>query len=897
MTPLPDNSTTGLSAESAAERLKNEGYNELPSARPRKIRAIAFAVITEPMLLLLIACGSIYLLLGDLHEALVLLGFVFVIIAITFFQEHKTERALEALRDLSSPRALVVRNGIQVRIAGRDVVRGDLIMLSEGDRVPADAVLLSCLNMSVDESLLTGESVPVGKAVLQPLPEKMARAGGDDMPFLFSGSLVVQGKGVARVMSVGLDTAIGHIGTALFSVKQEATRVQQETARVVRYVAIVSISFAIFLALWYGYTRGDWLNGLLVGITFAMALIPEELPVVLTLFLGIGAWRIARQRVLTRRIPAIETLGSATVLCVDKTGTLTQNRMAVAQLFSNSQLYTCEAENTNQNSPLPEQFHEVLEYAILASQRDPFDPMEVAIQQAGQSLLGQTEHLHTSWVLVSEYPLSKELLAMSRVWQSDEISPDAGAASGTIPVATQFVIATKGAPEAVADLCHLDAAQVKTLTAQVNTMAERGLRVLGVAKALFGNTGLPASGTKEAAALSAAKGQKQKNGEHDDLAHGLPTIQHDYDFEFIGLIALADPIRPGVPAAIKECQSAGIRVIMITGDYPATAHSIAAQCGLPSGGRSITGAELVSLSELQLQERISSVNIFCRVLPEQKLRLVTALKEKGEIVAMTGDGVNDAPALKAADIGVAMGKRGSDVARESAALVLLDDDFSSIVAAIKLGRRIFDNLRKTVAFIVAVHIPVMGMSLIPVMMGWPVVLMPVHILVLQLIIDPTCSLVFEAEPEEADVMQRGPRPTDASIFAAGIVMKGALQGIALLITVLAIFWGALQRGLSTEHARALAFTTMVVGNIGLIFINRSLSNNWLGALALPNPTLWWITAGALLILAASLFVPQLSVLFYFGSPAAIDTGLAAAASLCCIALLGMMKSRGYLRLE
>jgi Ca2+-transporting ATPase len=893
MTHLPDNSTTGLSAESAAERLKNEGYNELPSARPRKIWAIAFAVITEPMLLLLIACGSIYLLLGDLHEALVLLGFVFVIIAITFFQEHKTERALEALRDLSSPRALVVRDGIQVRIAGRDVVRGDLIILSEGDRVPADAVLLSCLNMSVDESLLTGESVPVAKTVLQPLPEKMGQAGGDDMPFLFSGSLVVQGKGVARVMSVGLDTAIGHIGTALFSVKQEATRVQQETARVVRYVAVVSISFAIFLALWYGYTRGDWLNGLLVGLTFAMALIPEELPVVLTLFLGIGAWRIARQRVLTRRIPAIETLGSATVLCVDKTGTLTQNRMAVAQLFSHSQLYTCEEENTKQNTPLPEQFHEVLEYAILASQRDPFDPMEVAIQQAGQSLLGQTEHLHNSWVLVSEYPLSKELLAMSRVWQSDESSTTAG----TIPVATQFVIATKGAPEAVADLCHLDAAQVKALTAQINSMAERGLRVLGVAKARFDTTSLPASVTKEAAALSAAKEQNQKNGEHNDSPYGLPTIQHDYDFEFVGLIALADPIRPGVPAAIKECQSAGIRVIMITGDYPATAHSIAVQCGLPSGGSSITGAELASLSELQLQERISSVNIFCRVLPEQKLRLVTALKNKGEIVAMTGDGVNDAPALKAADIGVAMGKRGSDVARESAALVLLDDDFSSIVAAIKLGRRIFDNLRKTVSFIVAVHIPVMGMSLIPVMMGWPVVLMPVHILVLQLIIDPTCSLVFEAEPEEADVMQRGPRPTDASIFAASVVMKGALQGIALLVTVLAIFWGALQRGLSTEHARALAFTAMVVGNIGLIFINRSLSNNLLGAVALPNPTLWWITASALLILAASLFVPQLSVLFYFGSPAAIDTGLAAAASLCCIALLGVMKSRGYLRLE
>ena len=864
---MSSDNTTGLSQQTAAERLRSDGYNELPSSKPRHVWAIAWSVLTEPMLLLLIACGAIYLLLGDIHEALVLLGFVFVIIAITFFQEYKTERALEALRDLSSPRALVVRDGVQQRIAGREVVRGDLIMLSEGDRIPADAILLSCLNMTVDESLLTGESVPVSKAIVQPAPLTMGQAGGDDLPFVFSGSIVVQGKGVAQVVAIGMHSAIGQIGKALFSVLEEPTRVQRETTRVVRYVAAISIAFAAFLALWYGITRGDWLNGLLVGITFAMALIPEELPVVLTLFLGIGAWRIAKQQVLTRRIPAIETLGAATVLCVDKTGTLTQNKMAVAQLFSAGKLADC-----NDASPgLPEEFHEVLEYAILASHREPFDPMEIAIQEAGLAKLGKTEHLHDSWGLVEEYPLSKELLAMSRVWQSADHE--------------HYVIATKGAPEAIADLCHLKPEQISDLTAQVNLMAGMGLRVLGVAKAIF--TPVNLSGHNLSADL--APNLLLNSPE------GLPEIQHDFDFELLGLIALADPLRPTVPAAIKECQSAGIRVIMITGDYPATAHSIARQCGLSSPGGIMTGADLTALSDQQLQQRLADVNIFCRVLPEQKLRLVNVLKSNKEIVAMTGDGVNDAPALKSANIGIAMGKRGSDVARESAALVLLDDDFSSIVAAVKLGRRIFDNLGKTVSFIVAVHIPVMGMSVIPVMMGWPIILMPVHILVLQLIIDPTCSLVFEAEPEEPDVMQRGPRPTDASIFDRRTLLRGATQGVALLVTVLAIFSIALQRGIATEQARALAFTAMVVGNIGLIFINRSLSRNLFKSISLPNPALWWVVGSALLILAASLFMPSISRLFYFGHPNPIHIAISAAATLLCIVLIAIVKSRGHLQ--
>ena len=849
----------GLNSRAAAERLLKDGYNELPATKPRNIVAIAWKVVSEPMLLLLIACGSIYLILGDRQEALVLLGFVMVIIGITLFQEHKTERALEALRDLSSPRALVIRDGVQSRIAGRDVVRGDILLLSEGDRVPADAVLLSCMNMTVDESLLTGESAPVSKAVSyagsdigsKSNKQTMGQADGDGQATVFSGSLVVQGKGMAEVIATGTYTQIGKIGKALFSVRQEPTRMQRETARVVKVVATAALLLAAFLAIWYGVTRNEWLGGLLVGITFAMAVIPEELPVVLTLFLGIGAWRISRLRVLTRRVPAIETLGSTTVLCVDKTGTLTQNHMAVAQIFTtenSGKHMRCDATMGS----LPEEFHAVLEYAILASHRDPFDPMEMAIQEAGLAVLGHTEHLHDSWALVSEYPLSKELLAMSRVWQSKDLA--------------HFVIASKGAPEAIGDLCHLSAQQMSELASQVNLMAEQGLRVLGVAKAIF-------------------------NAKAEPSASAMPAIQHDFDFEFLGLIGLADPIRPEVPAAIKECQGAGIRVVMVTGDYPATAINIAAQCGLFSAGGVMSGADISASDDAQLQRRIRDINIFCRVAPEQKLRLVNLLKNDGEIVAMTGDGVNDAPALKAAHIGVAMGKRGTDVARESAALVLLDDDFASIVTAIKQGRRIFDNLRKTISFIIAAHIPVIGMSLIPVMMGWPVVLMPVHILVLQLIIDPTCSLVFEAEAEERDVMQRPPRPTDASIFEFKLLNAALLQGGAILATVLGTLLIARQTGMGDDQARALAFASMVLGNIGLIFINRSLSGDVFKSIALPNPALWLVCVSALLILAASLLVPALNTVFYFARLDAMPLALTAAATMACITLLIWTKSR------
>ncbi len=827
----------GLSQAEALARLKAEGANELPVGGKRDLSGIALEVVREPMFLLLIVAGAIYLLLGDVNDALMLLGFVCVVMAITIYQEYKTERVLEALRDLTSPRALVVRDGVEQRIAGREVVRGDLLILSEGDRVPADAALVSANDFAADESLLTGESVAVRKVACADATE-LAPPGGDDLPFVYSGTLVVQGRGTARVLATGPHSEIGKIGKALQELGNEATPLQQEIGRLVRVLAVIGVLLSLLLLVVYGLTRGDWLHGLLSGITLAMSILPEEYPVVLTVFMAMGAWRISKHRVLTRRVPTVEALGSATVLCVDKTGTLTINRMAVQQIvaYKNTSVGAWSFFVNNPTTPLPEDFHELVEFAILASETDPFDPMEKAIHELGKNYLADTEHLHGDWELAHEYSLSPELLALSHVWKAHDRD--------------EYVVAAKGAPEAIADLCHFNARQLAELSEQVNALAAQGMRILGVAKAKYAGS-------------------------------DWPSIQHDFDFEFLGLVGLADPVRPTVAPALKECDAAGIRVVMITGDYPATAAAIAAQIGLAAGsGGIVSGAELGRMDDATLQERIRHSNIFARMVPEQKLRLVNALKANGEIVAMTGDGVNDAPALKAAHIGIAMGGRGTDVAREAAALVLLDDDFASIVYAVRLGRGIFDNLRKGMAYIFAVHIPIVGLSLIPLLLGWPPVFAPVHIVFLEMIINPACSIAFEAEPAEANVMQRPPRPSKEPLFGRRILLISLLQGTVLLLATLLVLGYALQQGWAEDAARALTFSTLVIGNLGLILVNRSWLHTLLHVFDDRNPALWWVTGGAFAFLILTLTLPFMRDVFHFAPVSAtqfllcVATGLA-----------------------
>ena len=560
MNTKPDMSQ-GLSETQAQEKIAKEGFNELPSSKPRNLLVIALGVVREPMFLLLVACGALYLILGDVQEGLMLLGFVFVIMGIELYQEKKTEKALDALKDLASPRALVIRDGVEKRIAGREVVTDDIIILQEGDRVPADATVMTSVNLLADESLLTGESVPVRKNEWDTHLEKV-HPGGDDLPFVYSGSLIVQGNGMAKVTATGMNTEIGSIGKALESVTAEDTKLKREMGSLIKKLAIIGISLCLLVVVVYTISRGDLLKGFLAGLTLAMAMLPEEFPVVLAVFLALGAWRMSKQSVLTRKPAAIETLGSATVLCSDKTGTLTQNKMTVAWLYNGSEFFSLAADKS-----FPGQFHEIIEYGMLSSQTNPFDPMERAILRMSELHLEGTEHIHTDWQMLKEYPLSKDLLAMSRVFKQ----------TGT----DEKTIAVKGAPEAIFDLCHLDEQRQHELAAAVEHLAEKGLRVLGVGKARV-------------------------------VSSDLPDMQHDFDFEFVGLIGLSDPIRPNVPEAVQECYRAGIRVIMITGDYPVTAMNIAREIGLHNHDACITGQELQEMSESELCERIKTCQCVCQ---------------------------------------------------------------------------------------------------------------------------------------------------------------------------------------------------------------------------------------------------------------------------------------------
>ena len=740
----------GLSIAEVAARRKKFGFNELPNKDKRNFFKLIFSLLTEPMIFLLLATVSIYFILGDRNEAFLLLASFVGIIGIELYQESKTEKSLEALKNLSSPISDVIRDGKKITIPGREVVVGDIMFLCEGSRVPADARLISAENFKVDESLLTGESEPV---------EKHIRVSDVQTNGVFSGTLVVSGHGYAEVTGIGKDTEIGQIGTSLNSIKTEKTLLQKEVNKVVKFVAILAISASLILTLIFWIDRNNLIQGLLAGLTLAIAILPEEFPVVLTIFLTLGAWRLAKNNVLARRAHAIETLGSATVLCVDKTGTLTENRMKVARIIDGEgNIY---ADNFIDAS-------EVVRYGVLASQQNPFDPMEEAFILAGKQVFGDVEKIYEKQGIIKEYPLEDTSLSIVHIWGS----------RGQVKH-----IALKGAPEAVFDLCHINKNKKNVLEASVKQLAGQGLRVIAIAKA--------------------------------KVLNDIPIDRHDFKFEFLGLVGLADPVRKEALPAVRMCREAGIRVVMITGDYPETAMNIAKQIELNRDG-SITGPEFEKLSERERIEIVKSISVFSRVTPTHKLIIVNTLQEAGEVVAMTGDGVNDAPALKSAHVGIAMGARGTDVAREAATIVLLDDNFASIVHGIRLGRRIYDNLQKAMSYIISVHIPIALLSLIPALLKWPLVLIPAHIVFLEFVIDPSCTIIFENEKESHDIMQRPPRKLSAPIFSKRMVIGSLAQGLLVAIMVVVAFRILLDMGWGEDKARGMTFLILIVANIFLI---------------------------------------------------------------------------------
>jgi P-type Ca2+ transporter type 2C len=808
---LTDDPPAGLTAAQAAQRLADEGPNALPGSEPKSFSRIALGVLVEPMFLMLLAAGAIYLAIGDTAEAIFLLVSVFAVIGIALAQERKTQRALEALRDLSAPRALVIRDGKEARVAGRDVVRGDLLVLHEGDRVAADGVLLRGL-VTTDESLLTGESATQDKL---PGNDDTAMAEpGEPGGCVFAGSVVTRGMGLVRVRGTGVHTAVGRIGQALASTEVKPSALQRASRRVVRVWAGAGLFLAVLLVVLAWQWEGQpLLNSFLQGIALAMAVLPEEIPVVLTVFLALGAWRLSRRQVLARRVEAVEALGAITVLAVDKTGTLTLNRMQVARLWSGGELFV-----EREGAVLPEHFHALAEFALLATPASPFDPMEKAISAFAHRHLDGSDHVHGAWSPEQHYPLTRDILAMTHVFAHQ--SPD------------RHLLATKGAPEAVADLCHFDRAGRDALRAQVEAMAAQGLRVLGVARGVWSGAEWPGS-------------------------------QHDFTFEFLGLVGLVDPPRPEVPAAMAVCRRAGIHVIMMTGDHPATARAIAREVGLANTEAVLTGAEIEAMDDAALQQRLASCDICARLAPEQKLRLVRALQAAGHTVGMTGDGVNDAPALKAADVGIAMGERGTDVAREAAAIVLLDDSFASITAAIRQGRHMDDNIHAAMRFVYAVHVPVIGLAMVPVIMHWPSLLLPAQIVLLELIIDPACSVMFEAEPAAANLMERGPRAADASPFSGRNLAFGLLQGLGLAAILLLGCEAMLRHQWDGALVRTLTFGALVGGIFLLSLAHRAPARSREHE---RNPWLQRLLLGVALMLVLALGVPWLRSVLGFAIP-------------------------------
>lgn len=828
----PDSWRSGLSAAEAQRRLAEHGPNVLPGAEHKSLYQLVFKVLAEPMFLMLLVAGVLYLLLGDLAEAMFLLGSIFVVIGITLIQERRTQRALEALRDLSAPRALVVRDGRRIRVPGREVVPGDLLVLHEGDRIGADATLLEGY-LEVDESLLTGEAIAV---------ERYPASGHER---LCASTVVTKGSGLACVSSTGSATRVGGIGLMLSRASEPASGLQISSRSLIRALTVAGLLLATgYCLLDWLWDGRDFLDSVLAGIALSMAILPEEIPVVITVFLAMGAWRLSRHRVLTRRVPAVEALGAITMLAVDKTGTLTQNRMQVAALAPAGG--AVEDMRASDHAVWSAAGRELLEGARLAAPPDPFDPMEKAVLALG-GRLDEADRPHSDWSLAREYALSSETLAMTRAYA---VEGEAG-----------YRLAVKGAPETIIGLCRLPEAESAAALREAAALAARGLRVLGVAR-----------------------------GEWEGAE--LPETQQAFALRFAGLIGFGDPPRPEVPAAIAECRSAGVRVLMLTGDHPVTAQAIAREIGLSERAEALTGTEIDGLDDASLRERLKRVDVCARLRPEQKLRLVRLLQESGQIVAMTGDGVNDAPALKAADVGVAMGERGTDVAREAAALVLLDDSFASIVRAIRQGRRIYDNIGKATGFVFAVHVPVIALALVPALLHWPLLLAPVHIVLLELLIDPACSMVFESEPESANVMHRPPRPREQTPFAPARLIYAMIQGAGLATLLLAGCAVLLKQGEVASQARAMVYAGLLVGLFQLALASRG---GTLRSTSGRNPRMKWMLAGVSAILIVVFAVPAVRGLMGLalpGQPAVV----ALAAVIAAMAIWLIMLRYGLRRL-
>jgi Ca2+-transporting ATPase len=779
---------TGLTDEEVKISQGQYGKNELVPEKKETFFSKALQILKEPMFLLLFGTATIYFLLGEPRDGFIMLGFVAFMSGINLFQEWRTDRTLQALKDLSSPQIRVIRNSELYTVDSRDLTVGDLILLEEGDKIPADGCVIELFDLAVDESTLTGESEVVWKKVELTDAEKESHWRKD---LCYAGTMVTQGSAIVQITQIGLGTEYGKIGQDITSIPDRPTPLEKQVKKVVKVTGL--IGFGMFLMVFlvtFQHSR-DIISSILHGITLAMAMIPEEFPVILTVFLAMGAWRLARKQSLIRHIPSVETLGAITVLCVDKTGTLTKNQMTVQEQF-------CFRDYNNRD---------VLYWAGLGCETEPYDPMEKAILKAAE-VEGLKRNELFSNPLIFEYPFRSDTKMMGHVWK----------------INGESVLAAKGSPESILPLCNLAQTDLQAVQHEQNRMAARGFRVIAIARKLS----LPA----------------------------IPNQLRENVLELVGLIGLADPPREAVPEAIKVCNRAGVRVVMITGDNGVTAKSIAGKIGIQNPDNVITGQELDTLSDQELKMRVKNTNIFARVIPRHKMRIVKALQDNGETVAMTGDGVNDAPALKMSDIGIAMGKRGTGVAKEAADMILLDDNFTTIVDTVKDGRRIYDNIRKAIGYVFVIHIPIALTALITPLLHLPELLFPIHIVLLELIIDPTCSIIFERQTAESGIMDKKPRSSKEALISGGLITKAVLQGLAIFGATFGSYIFALNNHWSVEAARTFSLTILILANLFLVHVNQSNREVTItNIFRVKDKVMFYVNLGILLGLALVIYLP------------------------------------------
>ncbi len=788
----------GLTQQQVLEKRAQHGTNDLELREERVLLNVLKEIVLEPMFILLLAACVIYFITAQYQEGFIMLVSIFIVAGISLFQEYRSRNAVQALKKLSQSRVRVIRNNQEEEILSEELVVDDVMLLEEGDLIAGDGALIESRDFSINESILTGESFSVFK-------------NKDDL--IFRGTLVTSGNAMAKVTTVGIKTMFGKIGLAVKEISTVKTPLQNQIRSFVRnMVWIGAIAFLIVIGFHY-YRTQDLLHSFLNGLTLAMSILPEEIPVAFSTFLALGAFRLLNNKIIVKQPQYVETLGAATVICVDKTGTLTENKMSVAFLYDAAKKASVSLLGLKQSQPeLPKQ---LIEYAMWSSETKPFDPMEYAIHDLYAESTATDRR--KEFEQVHEYPIGGTPPMMTHIFQNK---------SG------ELIIAAKGAPERILRQSHLTAEEIAVIEEQALTYAKQGLRVLGVGKSVW-------PGTK------------------------WPTVQDEFQFEFLGLIAFQDPPKENIRETIETFHRAGISVKMITGDYAETALAIAKQINLSHDGEVITGADVLKLDPKVLQSKVRHVNIYARMFPEAKLKVIDALKESGEIVAMTGDGVNDAPALKAAHIGIAMGRRGSEIAKAAASLILTDDDLGHMTDAVALGRKIYDNLKKAIQYIVSIHIPIILIVTLPLLLGWAFteIFTPVHVIFLELIMGPTCSIIYENEPMEPDTMDRPPRQISSTFLSFRQLLTSMFQGLFITAGCLGIGYYGIQQGQDHETIRTLIFITLLFCNVFLTLANRSFHYSVFTTLRYKNYLVPIIIGITLLFIVGMLTIPFMQHLF------------------------------------